>query len=291
MELVKLGERTYCIKNNTNIGVYLVNDKDVYLIDTGIDKDAGRKILKIINENNFNVVGIINTHSNADHIGGNGIISERTGASILSHGIENAFMKDTILEPSFLYGGYPFKELRNKFLMAKNNSLVLEIEDNLPRGLEWFRLGGHFFDMIGIKTSDNVYFLGDSLFSEETINKYHVFFIYDVSAYLETLNYLDSINGTFFVPSHVEPLNNIKELIALNREKIYEIENTLLEICQSRKKFEDILKEIFDKYQLIMNTNQYVLVGSTIKSYLSWMRDNEKLEIEIDNNYMYFKTV
>ena len=291
MELVKLGERTYCIKNNTNIGVYLVNDKDVYLIDTGIDKDAGRKILKIIKENNFNVVGIINTHSNADHIGGNGIISERTGASILSHGIENAFMKETILEPSFLYGGYPFKELRNKFLMAKNNSLVLEIEDNLPRGLEYFHLGGHFFDMIGIKTSDNVYFLGDSLFSKETITKYHLFYIFDIKEFLNTLDYLSTLNGKLYIPSHVEANNNISSLISLNKNKIYEIIDKIYNICNVEKTFEEILKEIFDEYNLILNENQYVLIGNSLRSYLSYLKDENKLTYEFKNNKMLWKQI
>ncbi len=48
MELVKVGEKTYYIKNPTNIGVYKINDTDVYIIDSGNDKDAGKKILKII---------------------------------------------------------------------------------------------------------------------------------------------------------------------------------------------------------------------------------------------------
>ena len=77
-----------------------------------------------------------------------------------------------------MYGGYPFKDLRNKFLQAKETS-CMEIENNLPDGLEYISLKGHYFDMIGIKTDDDVYFLSDSLFSKETINKYHLFFIYD----------------------------------------------------------------------------------------------------------------
>jgi len=48
MELVQVGKRTYYIKNPTNIGVYRINDRDVFLIDSGNDKDAGKKILKII---------------------------------------------------------------------------------------------------------------------------------------------------------------------------------------------------------------------------------------------------
>ena len=176
MELIQVGEKTYYIKNPTNIGIYKISENEIYLIDSGNDKDAGRKILKIIEENNWKIQGIINTHSNADHIGGNKIIQDRTNCKIFAKDIEKTFVEFPILESSFLYGGYPFKNLRNKFLLAKPSN-VIQIQDNLPEGLEHFSLKGHFFDMIGIKTSDNIYFLADSLFSDETITKYHLFFI------------------------------------------------------------------------------------------------------------------
>ena len=118
MELKKVGDKTYYIENPTNIGIYKIDDKNVYLIDAGNDKDAGKKILKILEEQGFAVKGIINTHSNADHIGGNKVIQNRTGCEILSSNIERAFTENPILEPSFLYGGYPSSDLRNKFLMA-----------------------------------------------------------------------------------------------------------------------------------------------------------------------------
>ena len=85
MELIQIGEKTYYIKNPTNIGVYKVDENNVYIIDSGNDKDAGKKILKIIEENNWKIKGIINTHSNADHIGGNKVIQDRTGCEILAH--------------------------------------------------------------------------------------------------------------------------------------------------------------------------------------------------------------
>lgn len=119
MELVKVGEKTYYIKNATNIGIYRIDENNVYLIDTGNDKDAGKKILKIIIEQGWNVKGIITTHSNADHIGGNKLIQDRTNCTILASNIEKSFTEFPILESSFLYGGYPFKNIRNKFLLAK----------------------------------------------------------------------------------------------------------------------------------------------------------------------------
>ena len=285
MELVKVGERSYYIKNPTNIGIYKIDDDNVYLIDTGNDKDAGKKILKIIDEQGWKVKGIITTHSNADHIGGNKVIQDRTNCTILANNIEKSFTEYTILEPSFLYGGYPFKDIKNKFLFAKE-SIVTSIENNLPEGLEYFSLKGHFFDMIGIKTSDNVYFLADSLFSEETIKKYHLFFIYDVKEFLNTLDYLNTLDGKMYIPSHCEATNNISSLIELNRNKIHEIINKIYDICKEEITFEDILKNVFDEYNLIMNANQYVLLSSTIKSYLSYLYDEDKISYKFENNKM-----
>ena len=290
MELIQVGEKTYYIKNPTNIGIYKLDSENVFLIDTGNDKDAGRKILKIVNEQGWNIKGIINTHSNADHIGGNKFIQDRTNCNIYSYNIEKSFTEYPILESSFLYGGYPFKDLRNKFLLAKNSN-VININNNLPDGLEYFPLKGHFFDMIGIKTSDNILFLADSLFSEETITKYHLFFIYDVKEYLNTLENLNNLKATLFIPSHCEATKNIDSLIEINRNKVNEIVETIYGFCENEITFEEILKCIFDKYSLIMNTNQYVLIGSTIKSYLSYLYDENKISYEFKDNKMVWKQV
>ena len=290
MELIKVAEKTFYIKNATNIGIYKINKDEVYIIDTGNDKDAGKKILKIIEEQGWIIKGIITTHSNADHIGGNEIIQDRTNCDILAYNIEKSITENPILEPAFLYGGYPFKDLRNKFLLAKESN-VIPIQNNLPEGLEYFELKGHFFDMIGIKTSDNIYFVADSIFSEETINKYHLFFIYDIKEFLNTLDYLKTLEGKLYIPSHCEATNDISKLIEINKNKIQEIIEKIYNICKEEKTFENILKNIFDEYKLTMNVNQYVLIGSTIKSYLSYLYDEGKIRYEFKNNEMVWKQI
>lgn len=286
-ELVSLGKRTYCLKNATNVGIYKENERDVWIIDTGNDKEAGRKILKIIEGKGWRVKGIINTHSNADHVGGNKFIKDRTGCKINAFGIEKSIIENPVLEPAFLYGGFPFKDLTNKFLMAKPSVVELN-EDDLPAGLKIIKLRGHFFDMVGVITDDEVCFLADSLFSEETINKYHVFFIYDVSAFINTLSYLETVNAKVFVPSHGEITDDISNLIRLNRDKVMEISNKIINICKAKITYEEILKSIFDEYNLVMNANQYVLIGSTIKSYLSYLYNENKIRYEFNDNKMYW---
>lgn len=288
MELIKVGEKTYYIKNPTNIGVYKISDNDAFLIDTGNDKDAGRKILKIIDAQGWKVKGIITTHSNADHIGGNKLIQDRTNCPVYALGIEKSFIEFPILEPSFLFGGYPFKDLRNKLLLA-TGSTVTAIDDNLPEGLEYFPLKGHYFDMLGIKTDDDVYFLADSLFSEDTMTKYHVFFLYDVGEYLNTLDYLSTLEVKLFIPSHCEATTDISSLIELNRNKVQEIAAKIHSLCNKGATFENILKAVFDDYGLAMNPNQYVLVGSTVRSYLSYLYDNGKVCFEFRDNKMYWQ--
>lgn len=287
MELVQVGKNTFYLDNPTNIGIYLVNNKDVYLIDSGNNKDAGKKILKIINEHNWQVLGIINTHSHADHIGGNNVIQNRTNCAIFSSEIENSFISNTILEPSILYGGYPFNSLLNKTLMAKESSSIL-IDDNIRNTFDVIELPGHSYNMIGLKTKDNIYFLGDSLFSEETINKYHIFYICNVKEFLNTLDKLNNLDGDLYILSHCKPVSDLDSLIKVNRDKVLEISNKIYDLCFNKITLEDILQKIFTDYNINMNENQYFLIGSTIKAYLSYLYDEGKISYTFIDNKMYW---
>ena len=53
--------------------------------------------------------------------------------------------------------------------------------------------------------------------------------------------------------------------------------------------FEQILQKIFEAYGLSMNFEQYVLVGSTIRSYLSWLKDRGDLETVFQNHLLLWK--
>nr|WP_294681345.1 MBL fold metallo-hydrolase [uncultured Anaerotignum sp.] len=290
-ELVQVAENTYYINAPSKIGIYRVSDADVWLIDSGNDKDAGRKIQKILDAQGWKLTAILNTHSNADHDGGNTLLQNRLGCAVYSTPMEAAVVEHPILEPSFLYGGYPFKKLRNKFLMATPSKCTDIAAAALPEGMEYFRLPGHFWDMIGVKTPDDVYFMADCVFGENILEKYHISFFYDIAAQLETLDWIETLKGRLFIPAHAEPTEDIKPLAAENRNKMLEIIQVLLEICREPLHFEWILKRVFERFALTMDASQYVLIGSTIRSYLSYLVDQGKLECYVEDFLLLWKTV
>lgn len=292
-ELVQVNEKTYYIESPAKIGVYVADGTDVYLIDSGNDKDAGRKIRKLLDEKGWTLKGILNTHSNADHIGGNDYLQRQRKCKVFAGGIETAFTKYPILETSFLYGGYPCKDLRHKFLLAAASDAVDFSDADFPKDIEVIPLPGHFFDMVGFRMPDNTVFLADCLSSIENLDKYAVSFIYDVAAYLKTLDAVEAMEGDVFVPSHAAAgsKEDMQKLVQANRDKIYEIKDYLLSLCQEPMIFEHILRKVFDRYQLVMTIEQYVLVGSTIRSYLSWLRDTGEMTYSFEEHLMVWKTV
>ena len=51
-----------------------------------------------------------------------------------------------------------------------------------------------------------------------------------------------------------------------------EIADKIIGIYQEPLCFETILQKLFSDYELTMNYEQYVLVGSTVRSYLPWLK-------------------
>lgn len=290
-ELNQVGENTFYIQSPAKIGVYRTSANEVYLIDSGNDKDAGRRIRKILDEQGWTLRGILNTHSNSDHIGGNAYLQSNTGCKIFAGGIEKTFTERTILEPSFLWGGFPCKELRHKFLMAQESEPCEFSDPDFPREIEVIPLPGHFFDMAGFRTPDDVVFLADCLSGKPTLEKYGITFIYDVAEYLKTLEKVKTMTAKIFVPSHADATENIAELAQFNIDKVNEIAEKIVGICAEPISFEQILKRLFGEYGLKMTFEQHVLVGSTVRSYLSWLYDTDMLTAEFEDNVMLWRKI
>ena len=290
-ELVQVSDTSYYVQSPAKIGIVKLSDTEVCLIDSGSDKDAGRKVRQILDSNNWKLTAIYNTHSNADHIGGNQYLQKQTGCKIYAPGMECAFTRHPVLEPSFLYGGYPVKELRHKFLMAQESSAEVLTDDVLPAGFSAIPLPGHFFDMVGFRTADDVVYLADCLSSKETLDKYQIGFIYDVGAYLATLEMVKTLEARMFVPAHAPASQDVAELAQYNLDKVHEIAGHILERCSQPLCFEKLLQTLFDDYSLTMNFQQYVLVGSTVRSYLSWLKDTGRVEAYFEGNLLLWKQV
>ncbi len=290
-ELNQVSKNCFYIQSPAKIGLIKLNEKEVCLIDSGNDKEAGKKVRQIIESNNWNLKAIYNTHSNADHIGGNKYLQTQTGCKVYAPIIESAFTSSPILEPSFLYGGFPFKDLKHKFLMAQESEVEVLTEDLLPDNLSMLDLKGHFFNMVGFQHSDGVVYLADCLSSKNILDKYKITFIYDVKSYIETLEMVKDLNGKIFIPSHSDATENINELAQYNIDTVNEIADLITKLLNEPMTFERLLKSLFNYYKLQMTPEQYVLVGNTVRSYLSYLKDNGRIEFLFTKNEMLWRTL
>lgn len=290
-ELIPVAPHTYYIQSPAKIGVVETSDGHVVLIDSGNDKEAGRKVRQHLDRQGWTLDAIYNTHSNADHIGGNAYLAKQTGCALYAPGIEAAFTQHPILEPALLYGGYPMKALRHKFLLAQESDAQPLTPEHLPAGFELIPLPGHFFDMIGLRTPDDVVFLADCLSSQATLDKYQISYVYDVAAYLDTLERVKEMHAALFVPAHADATDNIAPLAQYNIDKVNEIAGHILDFCAAPHTFEEVLQHLFTSYDLAMTFEQYALVGSTVRNYLSWLLDSERLSATFTDNRLLWQRV
>ncbi|MDD5163614.1 MAG: MBL fold metallo-hydrolase [Candidatus ainarchaeum sp.] len=290
MELKNISGSVHYIPNSSNIGV-IIKNKNCVLIDTGLDSDTGKKILKLLEEKNLCLKAIINTHAHADHFGGNKIIKEKTNCLVCAPKIEACIIENPILESLlFFSGAEPLPELKNKFLMAEPCEVdkiiengTLEIENF---SMQITNLPGHSINQIGI-IFEGVIFCGDSFFSKETIEKHKIPFFVNIEETKKTLNSLKETNYSTYAPSHVDPQNNVKEIINENLKTIEKIENAILEILQQSKSTEQTLKQLARNFKIkITSVQQYYLLKTSLLAYLEYLSKNKRIKTEIENNQL-----
>ncbi|MGM0419888.1 MAG: MBL fold metallo-hydrolase [Bacillota bacterium] len=149
------------IKLNMNaVNSYLVYDKgESILIDPGSEKETF-KILNVLKRSSTKLKYIINTHGHFDHIGGNEIIKNETGAEIAIHELDAKCLED----PSLNLSSYMGRSLR-----SVSADKILVADDVIKFGQESLKVlhcPGHTPGSISLYTEENnMIFSGDTIFA------------------------------------------------------------------------------------------------------------------------------
>ena len=145
--------------------------------------------------------------------------------------------------------------------------------------------------MVGIRTPDDVLFVGDAVASAETLAKYRVTYVYNVEKFLATLEDLRDVKASLFTPAHAAPTADLTELLDINKAATAAVADDIVSLLATPMTHEGILKSLFDKYGLTLTFGQFGLVGATLRAYLTYLMDAGRVTFEITDNYLCYKAV
>jgi len=291
--LEELADGVYLLPGRVNIG-FICHEDGCYMVDTGIDDDQARKALRALGKLGLELKAAVNTHSHADHIGGNSFVKRRAGVPILAPEAELPFVRMPLLEPMMLYGGCPIGDLRSKFFAAKPSDAEALEAVGLP--FEIVNLAGHSPAMVGLQ-ANGVFFVADAYFGLEVLRRHVLPYTYDPGAALEALKtVLDEREAELFVPSHGKPTRdptaeveaNIRALEAAREATLKALSRATgrgLSTCQV---VSSVLSELGISPR---STGLYCLYASCIRGYLAWLEREGLAEAVVEGPDMLWRPV
>lgn len=296
------GASYYC-SGRLSIGVY-VKDNKAILIDSGIDQETAKMVDKALAQKGCQITAIINTHSHADHCGGNAFLQNKyKDLQIFSTKSESVFIDNPALEPTcFCAGADPFLELRNKYLEAKPSAVTNLIHPYKDQSIvingETFQiitLPGHTPGMIGVITPDNIFYCGDALFGEETFSKHGILFYTNIADTLATFDKLAALPVDALVFYHGGLAeNNLKSIALDHKKRITDTYNFILDaIFLNRKGYslETLTQQIMDIYKISKNVMQITLTQTCVNAYITQLQKDKKITLSGDDGVICISAV
>ena len=260
------------------------------MIDAG-SRDIAAQILEQIVERGWDLKKLFLTHSHADHVAGAAFLREQTGCAAYAPGISAAAVKHSFLIPVTLYGGSTTQEMCTKLLLPPPCDCADLSGDALPPGLDYERLDGHDMAQAVFRTRDDVWFTADAVVSARDLSKHRISFVYSQEQYRESLERLSGFSGKLFIPSHDQPCEDIGELVRENLSAIDDVADDIAKMCSSPKTIDDLIAECLEKYHIRLYLMQYLLVGQTVRSYVTWLLEQKRIEPVYEGTRLLFKQI
>jgi len=271
MDLVKIAGPAHYLPGRVNIGVIL-GDGQAALIDTGLDESAARKAVQAVERAGLRLAAVINTHSHADHCGGNAFVRKRTCAPIYAPPVEAALIQHTQFEPFFLFGAAPFTAIDSKWFHAAPTPVAHILDANVTVcgvELEVLPAAGHSMNQVALATAEVAY-LADALMAPEILERYPIQYCYDVLGHRETLERLTTLRKDWYVGAHFPPTQDLRPLLLANRASLARTAAAVLDALRPAASTEEVVRSTAETLGVPpMDPPAYLLNAAAVKAHLS----------------------
>ncbi|TSA87942.1 MBL fold metallo-hydrolase [Deinococcus detaillensis] len=275
-----------------------VQGSGVLVVDTGLDEQHARKLLRGLEAQRLRPTAILNTHSHADHHGGNAAFLKRfPNLPIYAPPFEAAIIANPLLEPLYLYGAYPPQALQTKFLLAPA-SPAQAVEPGLVTlggvDVELIEVPGHASRMYAVRVGEVLY-AADALFGPEALSKHPLTFCVDsaamkCSAQSLLSQGLPSLGGVrLTVPGHGQPTEELPALVAANLSAFERVTRAVHEAVTHACTVDTALKRVCDSLDVEMtNPGAVVLNRSVVSAHLAELVALGRVSMSVEGNQLLF---
>lgn len=287
--LVPLAERVWVIPGGVNIGVLANDDRQIVLVDTGLNESSAKKALKVVREElGGDVVAVLTTHAHADHFGGNATVVKRTGAVVHAPVFDEAYLRYPLLQPALLFGGAdPLDTLRGNFLLADPSPVDVLVEVGLHEvagiTVEAVPLYGHSPGQLGYVAGE-VFFCADVVLPESVLDKYRIPYLFSLTAHLKALDRARAIPHRVGVSGHGSVLEDgqLNDLIDRNATLAHRVADAILELTVEPRSAETILEGILRGFGAPVNdAPSFYLLQPTVFAFLSHLHRQGEMTHEV----------
>jgi len=247
-------------------------------IDTGLDKQSAKAIIRAAQVIGRPLVAILNTHAHADHYGGNAALLKTHSVPVYAPSGEAQIMRRPQLEPEYLWhGAQPLPGLVNKFLLAEQSPVHVEFSAGDVLNIDGIRLEpvalpGHAQNQVGVRVHD-VLFAADAYFDEPVVDKHGIPFMVDYVETLSSARHVLSLEATWIVPGHGNPLQGEPPQAAVDyliRRHETVFAQVVGRVETAPATFEDLVADACQKLQLSPSTvTAYALLATPIAAYIT----------------------
>lgn len=296
-EIIHVKGNTHCIDTGmTYIPFYKINETDIILLDSGWATGEQAKLVELFEFNQFNIVGIINSHAHIDHSGNNAFFKKKYNCIIVMSSFA-AQVCSSIINLKLYYNRHTLSGIKEHYgHMVCETDIMIDSDQNsvYVNGIKFkiVHTPGHSPAHLAIITPDDVIYLGDALITDTVMKGVKLPYAFVLEEDLKSKKKLLDLNYSKYVIAHKGIVDDITELVHENIAYYTGRAEKLLRLIIRPMTMEDIMKVIVKEWHInIQSTNKYIVVERMLRYYVEYLYETGKIDLMIEDGFLKYTTI